>query len=258
MNLLKSEWLKLIYARANWGLLAASVWLAVVSTIVTPFVLQQQELVSFGTLQDQAVVDSIYANAVSSYIFSIILGVLIMAGEFRHGTAVATFLTAPKRVTVLWAKLGIAAIAGALMQLVSAVIAIAAGALTLTFFDDVAEPSAGIFVNTLLAAVLSGAVLAVIGVALGTLIRNQLIAVVSALVWLFIFEPILLVLWPEGGKWFPTGAISAMLAIDIDAPELGLSTADLLDPLSGTLLLLGYGAVFAAVAIATSLRRDID
>ena len=38
----------------------------------------------------------------------------------------------------------------------------------------------------------------------------------------------------------------------------GLSTADLLDPLSGTLLLLGYGAVFAAVAIATSLRRDID
>jgi ABC-2 type transport system permease protein len=49
-----------------------------------------------------------------------------------------------------------------------------------------------------------------------------------------------------------------MMALDIQSPELGFDTANYLPPLSATLVLLGYGVVFGAVAITTSLRRDIE
>ena len=64
--------------------------------------------------------------------------------------------------------------------------------------------------------------------------------------------------WPDAGKFLPSGLITAMLSLDISAPELGFDTTGYLPALTATLVLLGYGAVFAFVAIATSLRRDID
>jgi len=52
--------------------------------------------------------------------------------------------------------------------------------------------------------------------------------------------------------------ITAMLALDIEAPEFGIDTAAYLPPITAVVVLLGYGAVFATLAIATSLRRDIE
>jgi ABC-2 type transport system permease protein len=258
MNLIKSEWRKLIYARAHWGLLIAATFISTLSVVVTPFIIDSQsELFGFGLDQTEAV-DAIYANGISGYIFAIILGIMLMAGEFRHGTAVATFLTAPKRGSVLAAKLGIAAIGGTLIMWVSAGISFLAGYIALLNFENVAAPSENLFLNTMIASTIGGAVLGVIGVALGTLVRNQMLAITGALVYLFIIDPILLAVWPDVGKFLPTGLITAMLAIDIDAPELGFDTSNYLPPLEATGFLLAYGVVFAGVALATSLRRDID
>ena len=112
--------------------------------------------------------------------------------------------------------------------------------------------------NLSLAALLSGAVLAIVGVAIGSLIRNQLIAIVSTLVWLFIVEPIILLLFVDAGKWLPTGAITGMLAIEFESVAIGVDTSDYLTPGVATLVLLAYGAIFSIVALVTSMRRDID
>jgi ABC-2 type transport system permease protein len=258
MNLVKAELRKLVYSRSTYGLLLASIFVAVLSTVVTPIVIEQDESGMFGSLQDQAMVDGVYANAISSYIFAIILGILIMSGEFRHGTAVATFLASPKRARVLVAKLVVAAFAGAFLQIVSAGIAVVTGFYTLTFFEDVAAPGDAVFLNLAVAALLSGAVLGLVGVAIGSLIRNQLIAIVSTLVWLFVLEPIALLLFVEAGKWLPTGAITGMLALEFESEAIGVSTADYLSPGLSALVLLGYGAVFTVLALVTSMRRDID
>jgi ABC-2 type transport system permease protein len=258
MNLLKSEWRKLIYVRANWGLLIAATFISALSVAVTPFVIDSQgELFGFG-LEEQQAVDSVYANGISGYIFVIILGIMLMAGEFRHGTAVATFLTAPKRGSVVLAKLGVAAVGGILVMVISSVVSFAAGFMALQSFPEAAAPSEDLFANTLLASLVAGAVLAVVGVSLGTLIRNQMLAIVGALVYLFIVDPLLLALFPDAGKWLPSGLITAMLSLEVDAPALGLSTADYLPALTATAVLLGYGAVFAVTAWATSLKRDIE
>lgn len=260
MALLKSEWRKLIYVRANWGLLIAATFISVLSVVVTPFILEADgagELLNLG-IDQQAAVDATYANGISGYVFAIVLGILMMAGEFRHGTAVATFLTAPKRGSVLAAKLTMAVTGGMLFMVISTGLSLLAGYLVLLGFEDAASPSENLFLNTMLAAAVGGAVLGVIGVAIGTLVRNQMLAIVGALVYLFIVDPLLLALWPDIGKWLPSGLITAMLSIDISAPELGFDTTGYLPALTATLVLLGYGMIFAGLAIATSLRRDID
>ncbi len=258
MNLIKSEWRKLIYVRAHWGLVIAATLISTLSVVVTPFILADQgELFGLGLEQTEAV-DATYANGISGYIFAIILGIMLMAGEFRHGTAVATFITAPKRGSVLAAKLGMAAIAGVLLMWISTGFSFFAGFLVLSTFEEAGSPSEDLFLNTLIAATIGGVVLGVIGVAIGTLIRNQMLAITGALIYLFVIDPILLTLLPEVGKYLPTGLITAMLAIDINAPELGFDTSSYLPPLEATGILLVYGLVFGAVAIGTSLKRDID
>ena len=258
MNLIKSEWRKFVYVRANWGLILAATFISALSVVVTPFILESQgELFGMGLDQTEAV-DSVYANGISGYVFAIILGIMMMAGEFRHGTAVATFLTAPKRGLVVISKLAIAALGGVLLMVISSVASFIAGYLTLLNFPEAAAPSEDLFANTLTASVIGGAVLGVVGVAVGTLVRNQMLAIVGALVYLFIVDPLILALVPDAGKWLPSGLITAMLAIDIQAPELGFDTSNYLPALTATLVLIGYGAIFAIAAWATSLRRDID
>lgn len=254
MSLLLSEYRKLTYARANWALLLASVAFAVFGTAVTPLAL---EVIGLG-LESEELVDSVYANAISGYIFALILGVLLMANEFRHGTAVATFLSRPNRASVLFAKFALAATSGALLMLLSALAAIAVTAPILSLFPEAAAPSEGIFTNLLLASVLSGAVLGVMGVAIGALVRSQVAAIVGSLIYLFLIDPILVALLPDVGKWFPSGLITAMLSLDISAVELGIDTTRFLEPLPAALILIAYAAVFGAAALATSMRRDID
>lgn len=259
MRLLKSELRKVIYVRSNWGLLIAAVFISALSTAVTVPLLDADTAGAFGvSLQTTMGVDAVYANAVSGYIFAIILGVLMMTGEFRHGTAVATFLTSPKRSRVVFAKIAVAAISAAVLMIISALTGFLAGWLALQTVDNPAEPSSNIFVNMMLASVLAGVVLGIIGLAIGTLIKNQLLAIVATLVYLFVIDPLLLALAPEAGKYLPTGLITAMLNITVDAPQLGFDTSEYLPPLQAAGLLVAIGAVFASVSIFTSLRKDID
>lgn len=258
MRLLKSEWRKLTYVRAHWGLLIAATLLSTFSVAVTPFILETQGELFGLSLDRTEAIDSVYANGISGYIFAIILGIMLMAGEYRHGTAVATFLTAPKRGSVLAAKMAMAAIGGLLIMWISTGLSMAAGYLVLQTFENAADPSTGLFLNTFVAATIGGLVLGIIGVAIGTLVRNQMLAIVGSLIYLFIIDPLLLQLLPDIGKYLPTGLITAMLSIDVSAPELGFDTSNYLPPLEATGVLLAYGVVFGAIAIATSLRRDIE
>ncbi len=260
MKLLVSELRKVIYVRSNWGLLVGAIFISAVGTAVTvPILAPVEGGAVFGvSLQETSGVDSVYANAVSGYIFAIILGILLMSGEFRHGTAVATFLTSPKRYRVVFAKLAVSALAAAALMIISAVAGFIAGWLALQTVDDAASPSENLFLNLILASALAGAVLGVIGLAIGTLIKNQLLAIVVTLVYLFIVDPLLLALFPDSAKFLPTGLITAMLNLDIDAPELGINTNNYLPPFEAAGFLVAFGVVFAGVAMFTSLRRDID
>lgn len=79
--------------------------------------------------------------------------------------------------------------------------------------------------------------------------RNQAVALVTALVWLIIGEGLLLGLLPEVGRWLPSGALET---------ATGASSTDVLPVWAGALLLLlGYGAAMTLAAVPVDSRRDV-
>ena len=259
MRLLTAELRKIVYQRAMWGMVLGGVLFSVLGTASTPVILDSSEDgLGLGTLAEPAVVDGVYANAVSGFYFSMLLGVLVVAGEFRHGTAVATFVAVPRRARVLLAKLLAAGIAGLLLQVVAAAGGLLSGWLALEFYPEAATPSAEIFANTALASVVSGFVLGIVGAAIGALLRSQVAALVGTLLWLFVVEPTLLLLLPEAGKFFLTGLATAIISIDLETDLVDFSSDVFFSPGVAIAVLLGYAVVASLLALLSSMRRDID
>ena len=95
------------------------------------------------------------------------------------------------------------------------------------------------------------------GVALGALVRNQIVAVVTLLVIMFIVEPVVLTLAPGVGRFGPLGALS-VAAAGLPAEDTGLGDVELVGTAPAVLLLLAWIAI-AFVASATLLqRRDLE
>ena len=181
-------------------------------------------------------------------VMSLIIGVTISAGEYRHGTIADTFLSTPRRTPVLLAKFWIAAIVGLVAGILGSAVALATA---LIWYSEkgVAFGAGGGTVARTLAGVTAWHVLyAVIGVALGALMRAQTAAIVTALVWIFIAETAVASLAVSLGRWLPATA----------ARGLGY------DPSSGLLNQAGAGVVLALWAAAMCLsavvvtsRRDV-
>jgi hypothetical protein len=68
----------------------------------------------------------------------------------------------------------------------------------------------------------------------------------------------MILVFPDGAKWWATGAISGILNLHVSVGRNGVSTASYLEPWQASLLLLGYGAVISLISFATTLRRDVD
>ena len=181
---------------------------------------------------------------------ALVLGVLGMAGELRHGTATSTFLVTPERGRVVAAKLAAAAVTGLAMSLASSAVVLAVGLPWLRAKGievAVADPGVAARVAGLAAAV---ALYAVLGTGLGALLRNQVAAVVVGLLWWSQgVERVLTGILHQPGleRWLPMGAASALTA-----------------PGDGTLPMWAGALVFAAYGLGLALlggrlvaRRDL-
>jgi ABC-2 type transport system permease protein len=192
-------------------------------------------------------VEAAYSMASQGYLFTMIIGVLLVAGEYRHRTITWALLVTPRRSRVVVAKLVTCAVVGLIVGLASAV------AVTVTVFASTGLFTAGV-PFALLGSVASTALWTVFGGALGALTRHQLATVVVALVWSFYVEWLLVMLVPAVGRWTPTGAAKAVSGWTRDAmPTAG----DLLPVWAGGCVFLGYAVVAAGLAITTTTRRDV-
>ncbi len=181
---------------------------------------------------------------------ALVLGVLGMAGELRHGTATSTFLVTPRRGRVVAAKLAAAAVTGLAMSLASSAAVLAVGLPWLRAKGievAIADPGVAARVAGLAVAV---ALYAVLGTGLGALLRNQVAAVVVGLLWWSQgVERVLTGILHQPGleRWLPMGAASALTA-----------------PGDGTLPMWAGALVFAAYCLVLALlggrlvaRRDL-
>ena len=260
-NLLQSELRKLIYLRANWLLLLWSGLFAALGTVAPIMVLNSEERgmgMGFSGTNTPEGINAVFANAAGGYLFALIMGILIITNEFRHGTAVGTFLVTPRRSTVLYAKLIAACIAGLVVQVFSYLMAISSGFIALNFFEPHAPVPMELLWKVFRASVLSGLVLGIVGVGLGALIKNQVAAVTGAVIWTLIVEGLVVAFVESVGRYLPAGAITGLVDVDFGKNDFNFSIENYLSPGPAILVLLGYAALFSLIALRTTLRRDLD
>ena len=98
-GLLAAEWLKLRSVRAFWGYLASVVAFAGIGAAGTIGAATAEERAGDSFTSDLA------GLATLSALIALVLGIVVVTGEFRHGTITPTFLATPQRERVLAAKL---------------------------------------------------------------------------------------------------------------------------------------------------------
>jgi ABC-2 type transport system permease protein len=225
--------------RSVWWLGAVAVLFCVVWAVVAV-------ALWLGDRSDTSV-ESAYAMAQQGYVFALVIGVLLVAGEYRHRTVTWSLLVTPRRSRVVAAKLVTCAVVGLVVGLVAAV------ATGVTVLAATGLATAGVPL-ALLGSVVSTVLWTVFGGALGALVRNQTATVVAAFVWFFYAEWLLVALVPAVGRWTPTGATKALSGWTRDAMPVA---GDLLPGWAGGLVFLAYALAAAGVAVLTTARRDV-
>ena len=187
-----------------------------------------------------------------SQIIVAILGVALVANEYQSGLIRTWFGSAPDRMRVLIAKIGVygSIVFGA--SLVAAVFAFLAGqALLPASFTALTLGSEGVL-QALVGTAFYMACIGVIGIGLGFLLRSTA-AGAGAVVTMLMIAPIMVGLLPASisdpvGKILPSNAASAVQGIE--------STSELLSAGWGLAVLLSWVIVIAGSAAMVLKRRD--
>jgi hypothetical protein len=252
IRLLRAEWRKVTTVKLGWGMLLGAMAIAALFVVV--------QIASNGAARSVALPltaastqRSIAATASSAYLFSVVVGIILITTEFRHFTSRPTFLIEPRRGLVIIAKIVVAALVGVIYGIACAVVTaaimipwFAAKGITIGWIDN------GVL-QSLIGDIIVIAIFAVVGIGVGVLIRNQIAAVIGTLIYLFLIEPLVNIV-PVVQNAYPYLPGAAAAAITGSTRGLGSSQ---LDALEGGLVLLAWGLLFAAGGWIFTIRRDI-
>jgi ABC-2 type transport system permease protein len=243
--LLRAELIKLRTTRTFAGLAGAAIGISVLITVLVAVLTEPTE--------DSVLVD-VFSSDLSGF-FIFMLAVIGIAGEWRHRTITSSLLAAPDRLRFLAAKALAFAAAGAVLSVMVSIAITVVGTAAVTA-RDLPMPEAGELAELLARNALVATLVGALGVGLGALVRNQVVAVVGVLVLAFVVEPTVISLVPEVGRFGPFSALPTALT-GIPADDAGLGDVDLLAPaLAGAVMLAWIGAAFAG-GYALLRARDV-
>jgi ABC-2 type transport system permease protein len=233
-----AEWTKFSSLRSTW-----------VTTGISAFL-----LVAFGMIASASVtgdsltaIDLALSGSTLAALSVGVLGALLGAGEYTTGMIRATLAAVPRRLPVLWSKSLVAGAAAFVAMTAGAFAAFALGSAVLN--DKVSSVGLGDdgVLRALLGAGIYLGLIAVLGVALGMLIRSSAGAI-AILAGLLLIVPGLAALLPDSiaetiTPYLPSNAGSAVMALTPGDGTLG--------PWTGLAVFAGYVVVVLA---ATAYR----
>lgn len=206
------------------------------------------------------IANTVYVGGISvGYLLLLTIGVLQIGAEYRHKTISGTFLTTPKRLQAMLAKVVALLGIGALYGLISLLGSVSVGAVVLSLRDQDAFPS-GTIVRTLALSLLVLGLWALIGLGIGILIPNQVAALLIGIGVAWIVEPLLgfaMTFWEFGrdhlAQFFPSSATNAVIdAVQNSPDEVRLQWW------AAALVLAGYAALLSGFGIWRTTRSDIS
>jgi ABC-2 type transport system permease protein len=243
--LIRTEVLKLRTIRGPWLVLAAGPLLVMAGI---------SGLVVSGTnLHEPQTQAKALAHVGLTAIFALAFGILAVAAEYRHKTITDTYLSTPARGRVIAAKLVVYAGFAIPAALLSVIVGLGVAA---AWWSAKGVPFAwgeGAMWTTIGGGVAWNVAFAAIGVGLGALIRNLTAAIATALAWIALVEGIVGQLIGNLARWLPFYAGQAL-----GAGGKAMLPEPLLPRWGAAVVLAAYAAVFAVLAITTSIRRDVS
>jgi ABC-2 type transport system permease protein len=257
LDLLRAEILKVRSTRTALGLLIAALLIAVVPTILTVLLIPKEELVQ--TEGGLIAVLGIMPAASLVPVLCLVFGILSMTNEYRHGTISYTYLTTPRRGHVIVVKLLVCAVIGAAVMLVTGVLAVVTAGLGAELrgidlgLTDVSQDADWDFLRDVALVLLTTGLATSFGVALGALIRHQVIAVAGTLIWALAVENIITGLKPSVGEWLPFTVFLQVVVNTGDVEAAGPS----LSSLEAFGVSIAYIALASVAAVLTTMRRDV-
>jgi ABC-2 type transport system permease protein len=246
IDLVRAELLKVRTTRGWWAYLIVIVLLvglAVAGDIGSNAEMRSQQEFQVGLVE----------AAGFGAVLAMILAITMVTTEFRHGTITPTLLAAPSRERVLASKALAGTLVflffGALSLVVVAAIALPWLAITgdeIHLFGGGAATRAA---ETLLSAVLWG----LMGLAVGSVVHNQVAALVGTLVWIFIVENLIVGLL---GLLDGDGVTAYLPFRALDAAD-GTGGDNLISYWPAVAVSLGWIALIGAAGVVRTRRRDI-
>ena len=246
-RLVGAEVFKLRTTRTFYGITLGAVGLVVVISLIAALA------GSFSETDVEAGADLMGIAGIVQ-LFTLVLGILAVSTEYRHGTITPSLLVVPDRTRLVLSKLaahlGAGFVIGALAYVLCAVIV-----LPILGARDVETGLEGSeLVKILVGGSIAAALFAGLGVGLGALVRNQVGAIVGSLAYLFVIEPLIGIIPGIDhtvAKWGLGGLSDALAGGTSD------SDADLFGQVPSGLVFAGYVAVFLVAGIYVMRRRDV-
>jgi ABC-type transport system involved in multi-copper enzyme maturation permease subunit len=255
-RVLRSEWAKLWTLRSTWIALGLALVFVVAFGLIASA--RYKSVVDGGTPHlDRDWAD---ATAVSLSLFGTnfgqlalgVLGVLVTAGEYSTGMIRSTLAAVPRRLPVLWSKAVVYGLVALVVGGVAVFAAFVFGSGIVSGTRAAMSLSDAGVARSLLGAALYLAMVGVIGVALGGLLRS-IAGGIAVLVAVLMLVPGLVSLLPDSwsgdiNPYLPSNAGQAMFALH-QAPQT-------LAPMAGFAVFLGWMSVALAAAALRLVRRD--
>jgi ABC-2 type transport system permease protein len=247
----RAEWVKLRALRSTWwcGVSAAVLIIglgAAIAGLGPPYHVSAANSAAAGV--SASLLGVLFAQLVIG-----VVGVLAFSGEYGTGMIRATLAVVPSRLPVLWAKLAV--LAG--LVLPASLLCAVADFFTATALLSARGGSAisltdpGVL-RTVIGASLYLTVVAVIGLALGALLRRTA-AGLSVFAAVFFVIPVVVAALPHNitgfAPYLPSNAGGAVWGDP-------LTTTDALSPWTGFAVLCGYAVVLTGLAAWRLRRRD--
>ena len=244
-----SEWTKLSALRSTWYCALITVILLVgVGALAAG---GKPYRVSAANPAAAAVSVSLYGVLLAQLVLGV-LGVLVFSGEYGTGMIRATLAVVPSRLPVLWAKLLVLAGLVLPVTLVAALAEffLATAIQTARGGSAISLTDPGVL-RTVIGASLYLTVTAVIGLALGALLRRTAVGV-SAFAGVFFVAPIIVGQLPTSfgriAPYLPSSAGGSLWGQPLATHPLG--------PWAGFAVLCGYAVVLIGLAAWRLRRRD--
>ncbi|MEU8011863.1 ABC transporter permease [Micromonospora parva] len=238
-----AEWTKFSSLRSTWITAGISVFLLIAFGMIASASFSGEGLTS---------VDLALSGSALAALSVGVLGALLGASEYTTGMIRATLTAVPRRLPVLWSKSLVAGAAAFVTMTIGALAAFAVGSAVLN--DKVSGLRLGDdgVLRALLGAGLYLGLVAVLGVALGMLVRSSAGAI-AILAGLLLVVPGLVPLLPDAiseaiTPYLPSNAGSAVMAL---APPDGT-----LGPWAGVAVFAGYVVVTLAAAAYRLKKTD--